>query len=151
MSNKNQSGKKGRPTVYKKSLANRICDRIAEGESLRSICRDSDMPHVQTVRRWLADDNKKDFRAQYIRAREEQADYYADVIVEEADKAKDRDSAAAAKVKVDARKWVASKLKPKKYGEKLDIDQTSEVTHKFEDMTDEQLDRAIKERQDRVS
>ncbi len=54
--------------------------------------------------------------AQYARAREEQADFYADEIVTIADTEPD---AATARVRVDARKWVASKLKPKRYGDKL--------------------------------
>lgn len=114
--------KMGRPTKFTPELGTQICSQLADGLSLRKICEATEMPSIDTVRRWLLDDNKQEFQVQYVRAREEQADYYADAIIEEADKATDRDSAAAAKVKVDARKWVASKLKPKKYGDKLDLD-----------------------------
>jgi hypothetical protein len=92
-----------------------ICAALTEGRSLRSICEDEDMPARGTVFRWLIED--EDFRAAYSLAREAQAEAYADEIVDIADQALDRDSAAAAKVRTDARKWVASKLLPKKYGE----------------------------------
>lgn len=113
-----------RPTKYTDELAIEICSEIANGLSLRKICERDDIPSIDTIRRWLLDEDKQQFQAQYARARDEQADFYADAIIEEADKATDRDSAAAAKVKVDARKWVASKLKPKRYGDKLDLDAT---------------------------
>ena len=114
--------KVGRPTIYSQELATEICQQLANGMSLRKICEQESMPAIDSVRRWLIDEDKPEFQAQYAHAREEQADFYADAIIEEADKAIDKDSAAAAKVKVDARKWVASKLKPKRYGDKLDLD-----------------------------
>ncbi|MBM7406915.1 MULTISPECIES: hypothetical protein [Sphingomonas] len=92
-----------------------ICERLIEGESLRAICRDASMPSKSTVARWLAADEA--FQELYARARELQAEALADEILEIADKAHDRDSAAAARVKVDVRKWLASKLAPKKYGD----------------------------------
>lgn len=111
-----------RPSKYTPELAYEICSQLANGKSLRKICESSEIPSIDTIRRWLLDEDKAEFQAQYARARDEQADYYADAIIEEADKATDRDTAAAAKVRVDARKWVASKLKPKRYGDKLDLD-----------------------------
>lgn len=79
-----------------------------------------DMPCAEAVREWLGID--ANFAAQYARAREEQADHYADEIVEIADDPKLEPNDK--RVRVDARKWVASKLKPKKYGEKV----TQELT-----------------------
>ena len=94
-----------------------VCDRIAEGQSLRAICEQDDMPDKETIRRWLSGDKEGELCAQYARAREEQADFYADDIIAIADDTgrtpEDR------RVKIDARKWVASKLKPKRYGDKL--------------------------------
>ena len=111
---------KGRPTTYSEKITEEICRRIMEGESLRTITLDEHMPTRSTVHLWLS--VNKEFSDHYARARDLQGDTYADEIVSIADQATDRDSAAAAKVKVDARKWVASKLKPKKYGDKLDLD-----------------------------
>lgn len=104
----------GRPSDFTPDTANAICERIAKGESLRSICSDKDMPATTTVLRWL--EAHEAFRIQYARAREKQADHYADEIVEIADKATD---ANLARLQIDARKWTAGKLRPKVYGDKV--------------------------------
>lgn len=108
-----------RPTDYNQEIADKICEAIADGQSLRSICSADDMPNKATVFRWL--DKHKEFGDQYARAREEQAESLADEIVNIADSSLP-EHANHARLRVDARKWVASKLKPKKYGDKLDVD-----------------------------
>jgi hypothetical protein len=120
----------GRPAKYTDELAKTICTRLAEGESLRTICLDEEIPSRETVRKWLVD--SPSFLAQYARAREEQADFYAEEIVEISDDGRrdytttedgrevvDHDHIARARLRVDARKWYASKLAPKKYGDKV--------------------------------
>lgn len=114
--------KVGRPTDYTQELADRVCAELTLGLSLVKICEPDDMPDTRSIYRWLRE--HEEFSQNYTRARENQADKYADEIVEIADQATDKDSAAAMKVRIDARKWVSSKLKPKKYGDKLDLDQT---------------------------
>jgi len=104
----------GRPSDFTPETANDICERLAEGESLRTICADEHMPSRPTVRRWLS--QHEDFRSQYAHAREEQADVYAERIVDEAEAATD---ASLGRLKMDALKWAASKLAPKRYGDKL--------------------------------
>ncbi len=99
-----------------KKQFNMVCERIAGGESLRTICKDKDMPTARGVLKWLNADGNDAAVQQYARAREEQADFYADEIVTIADTEPD---AAIARVRIDARKWVASKLRPKRYGDKL--------------------------------
>ena len=94
-----------------------ICARIAGGESLRTICKDKDLPTPQGVRKWLNADEGGKLVAQYARAREEQADHYADEIITIADN--ENLTPEDRRIMVDARKWVASKLKPKRYGDKL--------------------------------
>lgn len=75
----------GRPTKFTTALADIICERIADGESLRSVCRDDAMPAKSTVLAWLADDDKSAFRTKYAQAREIQADGFVDEMVEIAD------------------------------------------------------------------
>lgn len=135
------ANKVGRPTDYCDELANKICERLSDGESLRAICSDGDMPNKATVFKWLY--LHPEFNDQYARAREEQAETLADEITSIADeectmvkankhpgaKADDEDgnvevvfdatAVARNRLRIDARKWVASKLKPKKYGEKM--------------------------------
>ncbi|MEN6536667.1 MAG: hypothetical protein ABFD89_23630 [Bryobacteraceae bacterium] len=122
----------GRPSQFSRAVADRICIKIAEGRSLRSICRDPGSPSIDAVMRWLGDETKADFRQQYARAREAQADRLAEEILEIADDGTndtyvdengntrtDQDVIARSRLRVDARKWLASKMAPKKYGDKL--------------------------------
>ena len=123
----------GRPSDYTLETALEICARLAEGQSLRAICRDETMPDARTVFRWLEVD--EDFRQQYARAREAQADALADEIVDIADtpqlgkktktttdgvEVTEGDMIEHRRLQVDARKWTAAKLRPKKYGERID-------------------------------
>lgn len=111
----------GRPSDYTQEIADAICERLSDGESLRSICASEGMPSKAAVFRWLG--AHEAFRDQYARAREEQAETLADEIVGIADGDPSvEDSAvmtARDRLRLDARKWVASKLKPKKYGDKV--------------------------------
>lgn len=120
-------------TSYTQKTADFICELIADGHSLREICKADDMPNRATVFKWLND--IEGFSDQYARAREEQAETLADEIVSIADDGSndtyvdengnvrtEQDVIARSRLRIDARKWVASKLKPKKYGERLDVD-----------------------------
>jgi hypothetical protein len=121
-----------RPTSYTSEIALEICSRLAGGESLRAICCDSHLPHRDTVRLWVVNDTQG-FHGQYARAREAQVEHYADEIVEISDEtAKDTletehgekpnsEWISRSRLRVDTRKWLMSKLAPKKYGEKIDV------------------------------
>lgn len=112
-----------------------ICDRIANGESLRQICGDDGMPAASTVFVWLSEDDA--FSEQYARAREAQADALFDDILTIADDGRNDwmerknadgenigwmengEALRRSQLRVDARKWMAGKLKPKKYGDRI--------------------------------
>ena len=128
-----ESRGRGRPTDYTDELATEICARLVSGEPLTAICRAEHMPDVRTVYRWLmVHDN---FCQMYMIAREDQADTYADEIIDIADtpqlgtviktkpdgsqEVREGDMIEHRRLRVDARKWVAAKLKPRKYSEKL--------------------------------
>lgn len=109
-----------RPTNYTPELDSKICERIAAGESLSQICRDDDMPHRDTVYEWKG--KNQAFSDRYARAVEDRAENLASEIVEISDESAvdpTSESVAAARLKVDARKWIASKLFPRKYGDKV--------------------------------
>lgn len=110
--------KKGRPTTFTQQLADQICERIANGETLRAVCRDIQLA-PSTVIEWTM--NNKAFSEQYAQARQKQADSYADMILDEAFNSHD---AQIGRLRVDALKWVASKLAPKRYGDKVEVEQT---------------------------
>jgi transposase-like protein len=122
----------GRPSSYTREIADLICERLANGESLREICRDAEMPSLSMVFRWI--NQHIEFREQYARARETQADVLADEIIDIADNAsndwmeknfkgqtqwvENGEAIRRSQLRVDSRKWVAAKMKPKKYGDK---------------------------------
>ena len=125
----------GRPSSFTQEAADIICVRLADGESLRTICLDGDMPDRMTVAKWLSDPERVDFLSQYARAREAQADFHAESIIEISDESEttvkrddvglvsvvfDATAVARNRLRVDARKWYASKLSDKKYGSKLE-------------------------------
>ena len=103
---------------FTQELFDRICVRIAEGESLRAICEEPDMPARVNVIGWLEKDEA--LRNQYARARELQADHEFDEIKVIADLA-DAEDVQVARLRIDARKWRAGKLRPKVYGDKVAI------------------------------
>jgi len=126
--------KGGRPSTYNQDIATKLCVRLGMGESLRTICKDDDMPAQPTVYVWLH--KYPEFVEQYTRAREEQAETHADEIVSIADETplvkeiRDKegnvidialDSAYIQwqRQRIDARKWNAAKQRPKKYSDKL--------------------------------
>lgn len=132
---------------FSTELADLICERIADGESLRAICADEGMPAKSTVFKWLS--LHSDFADQYAHAREAQADSLFDEILGIADdgtndwmERKDEDGEVfgwrengealrRSVLRVDARKWMAGKLRPKKYGDKLSVD--GSMTHEAGD------------------
>ncbi len=137
----------GRPSTYSAEMADAVCQRIANGESIRAMCLDDDMPAERTVYLWL--EAHPEFVQKYAHARERQADFYAAEIVQIADDGRndtqvdddgvrivDHDHIARSRLRVDARKWYASKLAPKKYGDRQIVDATLDAT--VTTMSDEQ-------------
>lgn len=126
----------GRPSDYTAELVTQICQLITEGMSLREICRREDMPDKSTVFRWLSENDKAAFHDQYARATAARAEFWAEEIIEISDdgsndwaerqvapgvirRMPDPEVVNRSKLRVDARKWLMSKLQPKKYGDKL--------------------------------
>lgn len=101
-------------------IADTICEEIADGRSLRSICKDEGMPAKSTVFKWLA--AVPAFADQYARAREAQADSLADDILDISDnkslEPNDR------RIRIEARKWLAGKQRPKVYGDATTLKHT---------------------------
>ena len=146
--------KKGRPSKYTDELVQIICRRIENGESLVNICMDEAMPARSSVLLWLSENTS--FSDRYARAREAQADFLLEELVQIADdgmndtyvtedgkESTNQDVIARSRLRVDARKWVIAKLAPKKYGDKI----TQEITgvdgkdlfRDVKDMTEEEI------------
>src|SRR5215208_3417574 len=123
-----------RPTEYSAEVVTSVCHRLAERESLRSICAADDMPNKATVLRWLK--LHPEFQDAYATARQLQTELMAEEILEIADDVTgdtilteqgprpNAEWIARSKLRVDARKWLMSKLAPKKYGDRLTAEHT---------------------------
>lgn len=125
----------GRPSIYSQELADNICAQLAEGISMRTVCKADDMPDKSTVFKWLR--TIPEFKDQYTRAKDESADALIEDSLDIADNGtndwmsrNDPENAGfvlngehiqRSRLRVETRKWLASKLKPKKYGEKVDL------------------------------
>lgn len=108
----------GKRIQYSAELADAVCAKVAEGMAVIAIGKLKDMPSETTIYKWLS--TEAEFAEKYARAREAQADVYSQEIVDIADTATN-DDYNVARLKIDARKWAASKLAPKKYGDKLNV------------------------------
>lgn len=117
----------GRPSEFSQVVAEKICERLANAESLRKICLSDDMPCQTTVFKWLA--QQPEFAKQYALAREAQADAIFDECLDIADDGSNDymgedekyngDAVQRSRLRIDTRKWMAGKLRPTKYGEKI--------------------------------
>ena len=114
----------GRPSSYTVELAEKICRAIAEGRPLNRVCKEEEWcPSEYTVYNWL--DKHPEFAKNYARAREQQQEVFAAEVISIADTVKD---AAIARNMMDARKWYAGKVAPKRWGDKIEIDARVEAT-----------------------
>ena len=133
----------GRPSSFNEAIAEDICERIADGESLRTICDTEGYPDRRTVFRWLADPEHEAFRRQYALAREASADADDDDIRDIAKRVEDgKLDPQAARVAIDAKKWSAGKRKPKVYGDSSTLKHTGADGGpvQFANMTEAEID-----------
>jgi hypothetical protein len=149
--------KMGRPSDYTEELGLHICERIVEGETLRKICSDDDMPNRSTIFRWLT--RYPEFKQNYSIAIELHADYWADMAQQIADDRggdyiekdgkliPDWENVQRSRLRVDTIKWRTAKLYPKKYSDRYQISGPGEnpIAQSVErgGVTDEQRMRAI--------
>jgi len=120
-----------KPYPWSADIEDEIFNRIAEGQAVRSICKDDWLPSERTFYKRLSED--PEFTQRYVRAREAQADAIfeeclsiadsqeGDVVIVDGKESVNHDVIARAKLRIDTRKWMAGKLRPKVYGEKLDL------------------------------
>lgn len=125
----------GRPSKYTKELASRICQELALGYSMRTVCKNDWAPAMATIFSWLRD--IKEFSEQYEKAKQEATDAMAEDILDIADdgtndyvekevngktvEVVNSEHIQRSRLRVDTRKWLMSKMKPKRYGDKMDV------------------------------
>ena len=136
---------RGALVKFNETVADQICGRMSEGETLRQVCRDAAMPARSTVYRWLS--RNPAFADQYAAAREALVASWADEIIDIADdgttdyvtkvgrngaeyEAVDQEHIQRSRLRVDARRWLLSKLNPGQYGDHVEVEHTGAVDHR---------------------
>jgi hypothetical protein len=127
-------------------IKDQICNRLMAGESLNQICKTEGFPPESTVRTWVYRETDPEFCANYARAREIQTERFADELIALADSKQgdieivvnedgstyervNREVIERNRLQIDTRKWVISKILPKKYGDKLNLEHSGTVNH----------------------
>lgn len=144
---------RGRPSDYTRELAEKICERVATStDSLEKICSDDDMPNRATVYRWLF--KHAEFSDMYARAKEGQMELMAEECLQIADDGRNdikiiegrngedievtnHDVINRSRLRVDTRKWLMSKLAPRRYGEKAQLELDAQLS--LNKLTEEEL------------
>lgn len=139
----------GRPTDYTPELGELICERMAEGISLRAICSDDAMPRTATVGKWRA--RHPEFDAVYTHARQLAGEAEADLAKQYSEQTHvllpngmyAPLDVQRARLMADTAKWRAAKLFPKDYGDRVHLEHSGSIT--FNDRTDEDLIELMRE------
>jgi hypothetical protein len=128
-----------RPSEFTQEIADKILDRISEGEMLTKICNEEGMPPRKTVYTWMG--ARPAFKDAYARAREEWAEFYeekvlsiafddkGDFFIEDGRAVADHARVQRARLQVDTLKWFMMKWAPRRYGEKPALDGPADVRH----------------------
>lgn len=146
----------GAPSIYTEELALQICEKLATtNKGIHAVCKDLNIS-AMSVFRWINDKSKKvgdeTFSECYARARELQQDLLAEEILAISDDGtndtmtvtmpngdvkdvEDREWTNRSRLRVDTRKFLMAKLAPKKYGDRIQVDQTIREQPLFPDDT----------------
>ena len=119
---------RGRPSEYTDDEADSVCEWVGEGGSLKAYCRTTGRS-MKTVYAWMRENAS--FLARYSRACEDRADTLSDEGLEKVDDCAINptiEGVAAAKLQWEARKWIASKLRPQKWGDKQVVEHVGAVS-----------------------
>lgn len=130
----------GIKSSYTDVMARKVCSELLDGRSLRTICKNPRYPNIDTVKKWLIDPRFEAFREMYYYARRAAAELLMDEVIEIADETEhdwietfdkkgdpngfkpNNEAIQRSRLKIDTRKWLASKLIPRIYGEKLEVE-----------------------------
>ncbi len=140
--------------LYTPEIAEEILERLADGESLASICSRDGMPSRGAVNHWVLNDHEG-FASRYACAREAGLMTLADDILvisddgrndtykdEDGKERTDQDVVQRSRLRVDSRKWILSKLMPKQYGDRVALEHSGEIA--MAEIPDDKLDSRVK-------
>ncbi len=111
--------------IERETIFSEVCNLIAQGQSLRKICKAARFPSQQTIDEWILGDKGGLMSVEFARAREMAAENRAQEIIDIADD--EKLSAESRRVMIDARKWIASRLLPRVYGDKQQVEHSGDV------------------------
>jgi hypothetical protein len=146
---------RGRPTKYTRAIADEICKQLSEGATLNQICTPAEMPSRPTVLEWVRTD-RDGFSDRYTLARDLLLDHWADEVIDISDdtsgdtvedaygkERQDSEWVNRSRLRVDTRKWLLSKLKPERYGDRMTMDQNVNIAKTMQDkpQTDDEWER----------
>lgn len=136
--------KLGRKSKYTEALGELICEQIASGQTLKSICSEKGMPSERTVHYWLTDKDKIAFLQSYNKSKLVQYDVLFDEIIDISnDDINDTPTKVnRARIKIDARKLYVRTLNPAKYGDKPEPVVVTK-NRNYDNITNEQLRQLI--------
>ncbi|MFA5606827.1 MAG: hypothetical protein WDA07_06520 [Leucobacter sp.] len=135
----------GRPSIYTPELWKEFLRRISGGRSMRKVCSDPDMPGTDAIWEWITTGPRDNgevvvegavLAAQYAQARQERADALVEEILDIADDQPtpdnwgniDKAHVEWQKLRIETRKWVAARMRPTLYGDRIEVKQTGQVT-----------------------
>ncbi len=108
-------------TRYSRELSDLLCDQLAAGRTLNSVCQDSGMPSRTAVQKWVAS-GIDGFAERYALARRLGYEVMADEVVDLSDGAGlSTEAVAKARLQVDSRKWLLAKALPKMFGDRVTV------------------------------
>lgn len=130
--------KGGRPEAITREIANKVCEKIADGMTLRQIERIPGMPSKRTIIQWATsnDPEREWFSHQYERARMIRLHGWADDTIDISDDGSNdwyehegiekpnTEHISRSRLRIETRKWHLTKLLPKVYGEKQTLEHT---------------------------
>ena len=121
-------GAAGRPREHDRTaIMQKVCERVAAGELVKDVAASLHVD-ARRIRQWS---NEPEFAPLYARAREDQAHAMAEDVIAMADTAT-AENWQQVRLRIDARKWLASKIAPRAYGERTQQEHSGGITVKLE-------------------
>lgn len=150
---------KGRPSEYTQEIADLFCELIANGDSLRTACAAKNMPSPATIFKWMRENDI--FLKQYEKATQERTEAMAEELLDIVDDGSNdymvktgKDGSESwvlngeniqrSRLRADTRKWLMAKMKPKKYGDKIDVTSDGDkISNNYAQLSVEELRKLI--------
>ena len=153
---KKGKNKGGRPTIYNKKIAEEICAKVSSTTlGLKRLCKENpQLPHADTIYEWRF--KYPEFSGQYAAAKMKQAELLAeeildisdddsqDTIITDKGPSFNSEYVQRSRLRIDTRKWIACKLIPKVYGDKIENQTTVTIKEEFANTVEDRIKKYVK-------